>query len=146
MQESWNDGDARCLGMVLDGRAQPTGIVRPAMDVTVLLVLNAHHDVVHFTLPAVTGGTAWRCLLDTNVDAVAPVETFDIGAEYVVTGRSLLLFALEPDGEMPIALRQAARALRRLNEAPPPVPALGTESSAPAAAPPPRSGGRSADR
>ena len=50
-----------------------------------------------------------------------------------MTGRSLLLFALEPDGEMPIALRQAARALRRLNEAPPPVPALGTES-APAAA------------
>jgi isoamylase len=93
----------------------------------------------------VTGGTAWRCLLDTNVDAVAPAETFEIGAEYVVTGRSLLLFALEPDGEMPIALRQAARALRRLNEAPPPVPALGTES-APAGAPPPRSGGRSADR
>ena len=64
-----------------------------------------------------------------------------------MTGRSLLLFALEPDGEMPIALRQAARALRRLNEAPPPVPALGTEAALrrrrPAAA---ARAGRSADR
>ena len=66
-EEQWNDGNARCLGMVLDGRAQATGINRPAMDVTLLLVVNAHHDVVHFTLPEVTGGTAWRCLLDTNV-------------------------------------------------------------------------------
>ena len=40
-----------------------------------------------------------------------------------MTGRSLLLFALEPDGGTPIALRQAARALRRLTEAPPTVPA-----------------------
>ena len=65
--EQWNDGNARCLGMVLDGRARATGINRPAMDVTALLVVNAHHDVVHFTLPEVTGGTAWRCLLDTNL-------------------------------------------------------------------------------
>ena len=37
------------------------------MDATVLLVLNAHHDVVKFKLPEVVGGQTWRCLLDTNV-------------------------------------------------------------------------------
>src|SRR5690242_1604548 len=62
----WEDANARCLGMLLDGRAQATGIRRPAMDATALLVLNAHHDVVEFTLPEVPGGTIWQCLLDTN--------------------------------------------------------------------------------
>jgi glycogen operon protein len=92
----------------------------------------------------VTGGTAWRCLLDTNIPDGAEDEAFDIGAEYVVTGRSLLLFALEPDSGTPIALRQAARALRRLNEAPPPVPPASAAEGAPSV--PPRSGGRSVDR
>ena len=33
----------------MDGRAQASGIKRPAMDATALLVLNAHHDVVNFS-------------------------------------------------------------------------------------------------
>ena len=65
--EQWQDANARCFGMLLDGRAQATGIKRPSMDATLLLVLNAYHDVVKFTLPEVVGGQAWRCLLDTNV-------------------------------------------------------------------------------
>ena len=28
--ESWTDGNARCIGMLLDGRAQPTGITGAA--------------------------------------------------------------------------------------------------------------------
>ena len=66
-QESWNDPGERCFGMVLDGRAQPTGIVRPGSDATLLLILNAYHDVVVFTLPEVPGGNQWKCLVDTNI-------------------------------------------------------------------------------
>ncbi|HEV7913476.1 MAG TPA: glycogen debranching protein GlgX, partial [Albitalea sp.] len=44
--EQWNDGLARCMGMLLDGRAQPTGIRRRGTDATLLLVVNAYHDVV----------------------------------------------------------------------------------------------------
>jgi glycogen operon protein len=143
--DQWNDGNARCLGMVLDGRARATGINRPAMDVTALLVVNAHHDVVRFRLPAVTGGASWRCLLDTNVPDGAEDEAFEIGAEYVVTGRSLLLFALEPDSGTPIALRQAARALRRLTEAPPPVPPASGEGAPAALAALPSAGAGGAD-
>ena len=51
--EQWQDANARCFGMLMDGRAQATGIKRPSMDATVLLVLNAYHDVVKFTLPEV---------------------------------------------------------------------------------------------
>src|SRR5689334_7490473 len=41
--EQWQDPLARCFGMLIDGRAQATGIKRASMDATVLLVLNAHH-------------------------------------------------------------------------------------------------------
>ncbi len=92
--EHWQDGNARCLGMLMDGRAQATGIKRPSMDATVLLVLNAYHDVVKFKLPEVAGGQAWRCLLDTNVPDRSETPRFQTGDEYEITGRSLLLFAL----------------------------------------------------
>ena len=54
--EQWQDGNARCFGMLLDGRAQESGIKRRGSDATLLLVYNAHYDVVNFTLPAVPEG------------------------------------------------------------------------------------------
>ena len=73
---------ARCFGMLLDGRAQATGIKRPAMDATALLVLNAHHDVVNFRLPEVVGGNVWRCLLDTNVPEIEGQKRFRSSDKY----------------------------------------------------------------
>ncbi|HYF56261.1 MAG TPA: glycogen debranching enzyme GlgX, partial [Salinarimonas sp.] len=94
--EHWDDPNGRCMGVLLDGRAQETGIRRLGADSTLLLVLNAHHDVVPFTLPEAVGGTRWVRLIDTN-DATgeAPAE-LPFGHSYEVTGRSLLLFILKP--------------------------------------------------
>ena len=97
-EESWQDGAAKCLGLVLDGRAQPTGIRKRGIDRTLLLILNAYHDMVGFTLPEITGGSGWMLLIDTNQAAGATVSRFDFHAAYSVTGRSLLLLELEPDG------------------------------------------------
>ncbi|MBV9782397.1 MAG: glycogen debranching protein GlgX [Acidisphaera sp.] len=94
-QEDWEDGNMRCFGMLLDGRAQATGIRRSSGDATMLLVLNAHYDVVHFKLPQVAGAQHWVSLFDTNVPDLGEGETFDIGETYEVTGRSMLLFELE---------------------------------------------------
>jgi len=116
--EQWDDPSAKCLGMLLDGRARATGIHRPAMDTSALLVLNAHHDVVSFTLPEVVGGAAWHCLMDTNHPAGVEVETFEMGATYLATGRSALLFTLEMDQGQSIALKQATQALQELQETP----------------------------
>jgi isoamylase len=88
----------RCFGLVLDGRAQATGIRRPASDATLLLVLNAHHDVVEFTLPEVPGSDQWSCLINTNAPVREELDDFDSGSVYQVTGRSLLLFALHARG------------------------------------------------
>ena len=116
--EQWQDGNARCFGMLMDGRAQATGIKRPSMDATVLLVLNAYHDVVKFKLPEGVGGQTWRCLLDTNAPDRTATPRFPSGDEYEVTGRSLLLFALQPDSAQSVALIRAREALRQVAETP----------------------------
>ncbi|WP_157223320.1 glycogen debranching protein GlgX [Rhodovulum sp. PH10] len=95
--EQWSDGNARCLGVVLDGRAQASGIRKRGSDATMLLIVNAHHDVVLFTLPQVTGGRAWLRLIDTNLDYTEDeldAVRLKFGHVYHVTGRSLLLFRL----------------------------------------------------
>ena len=119
--EDWHDGNARCFGMLIDGRAQATGIKRPAMDATGLLVLNAHHDVVNFKLPEVMGGTIWRCLADTNAPYGDGQERLRSGDEYVVTARSFVLLVLEPEMENSIGLRRALAAFQHMAEQPIPV-------------------------
>ncbi|MDU9412617.1 glycogen debranching protein GlgX [Pseudomonas sp. zfem005] len=94
-EEQWQDGNARCLGMLLDGRAQPTGIRKSGADATLLLLLNAHHDVVNFRLPEVAQGTAWTLLLDTNRPDERSLERFEFDTEFTLTNRSLLLFELQ---------------------------------------------------
>jgi len=128
--EQWQDGNARCLGMLMDGRAQATGIRRPAMDATALLVLNAQHDAVLFTLPEVMGGSTWRCLLDTNVPDDTGTETYPSGEQYDVTGRSVALFVLEPESRRSIGMRRARDAIRHMAEQPIPVasPETGPEA------------------
>ncbi len=119
--EDWHDPNARCFGMLIDGRAQASGIKRPALDVTGLIVLNAHHEPVDFTLPEVAGGSRWRCLLDTNDLATDGTRTFRTGSEYPVAGRSVVFLALQPDRTHSIALRRAREAFRHLAERPIPV-------------------------
>jgi glycogen operon protein len=96
--EHWSDAHARCMGVLFDGRAQETGIRRLGTDATLLLVLNAHHDVVVFKLPEAVGGTQWMRLIDTHNDQTDPIA-FAFGHDYEVTGRSLLLFILQPTAD-----------------------------------------------
>jgi isoamylase len=94
--EHWTDGNARCFGMLLDGRAQPTGIRRKGQDRTLLLMINAHHETVPFALPSVPGGKRWRLLIDTNeaVEFHRPISQACRAVD--VSGRSLALWELQP--------------------------------------------------
>ena len=103
--DDWQDGRAKCLGVILDGRAGPAS--RDA----IMIVVNSHHDVVIFTLPAVAGGIGWTLLVDTNSEepgATDPGFAFD--HDYLVTGRSLLLFELQSGAALAEATAQPLEA------------------------------------
>ena len=87
----------RCFGMLLDGRAQATGIRQRGRQATLLIVINDHHDLVEFTLPECPGGDTWSLLIDTNITDNSEHGSFKVGDSYGVTARSLLVFALQAD-------------------------------------------------
>jgi glycogen operon protein len=97
--EQWQDRHARCLGLMLNGRAgsfrTPDG--QPANDEALLIVLNAYHDVVPFILPAISGGAGWRRLVDTTEPDLGDDHAlYEVGQPFRVTGRSLVLFVCQP--------------------------------------------------
>ena len=88
----------RCFGMLIDGRARPTGVRQRGTEAAMLIVLNAHHDLVDFSLPTFEGGLHWIREIDTNIAGDAPPYRGKPGERYGVTGRSMALFiAVTPD-------------------------------------------------
>ena len=93
-EAEWQDPNTRCFGMLLDGRAQQSGIKQRGHEATLLVVFNSWQDVVKLTLPGTNGGGEWRLLADTNMPDLPEGSRFAIGHPYEVTGRSLLLLEL----------------------------------------------------
>jgi isoamylase len=87
----WADSAMRCFGMLIDGRARPTGVRQRGTEAAMLLVLNGHHDLVEFTLPSFEGGTEWMLELDTNISGSPPEYRGKAQDKYGMTGRSMIL-------------------------------------------------------
>ncbi|ESR24558.1 glycogen debranching protein GlgX [Lutibaculum baratangense] len=115
-EEHWHDGNGRCFGMLLDGRAQPTGIKRRGDDATLLIVTNAHHEPVEFTLPEVPEGDHWLRLIDTMEGRIGKLPGFGFGAVYEVGPRSLALFVLEARDRPRRLVRQGIDAILDVQE------------------------------
>ncbi len=66
--EEWSEALSRCLGMKLNGRVMDEWDERGAHihDDVLLLLLNAGHEDVSFTLPGQPDEAPWETLLDTN--------------------------------------------------------------------------------
>jgi glycogen operon protein len=94
-EEHWADSATHCFGMLLDGRAQTTGIRHRGNEATLLIILNAHHEAVDFTFPKCTGGRGWCRLIDTNLPEEPEGGEFAIGNKYSTEARSMALFVLE---------------------------------------------------
>ncbi len=91
----WNDAHARCLGMQVAGagiaQVGPRG--EALRDDDLLLLFNAYHDEIAFTLPAGEGGR-WEVLVDTAASPGpdgAPPEAPPVEGPYPLQGRSLVL-------------------------------------------------------
>jgi isoamylase len=81
-EKDWADANMRSFGMMIAGAPG---------EATALILLNAHHDLVQFTLPPPPKTKEWLRLIDTNLDDEAGAR-LPAGHRYDVTGRSLLLF------------------------------------------------------
>jgi glycogen operon protein len=82
-EADWKLAYARCFGMLMIGHklAERDGYGNPIIDEDLLLLLNAHHEPIEFTLP----GEGWVLQLDTGGEQGA-------SAKYRLQGRSLALF------------------------------------------------------
>jgi isoamylase len=84
-------GDTRCFGMLIDGRARPSGVRQRGTEATLLILMNAHYESVAFSLPVTPGGGSWHILFDTAVPQAAasfqgvPGEVYEIGARSLAT-------------------------------------------------------------
>jgi glycogen operon protein len=91
--EDWTEGDAACFGMLMDGRAQASGVRRAVGDATLLMLLNAHPETRAFVLPDYAGSRGWICVIDTTTDDALPRRMFAPTETCKLAGRSLLVLA-----------------------------------------------------
>jgi isoamylase len=104
--EDWGNGLTRCLGLRLSGEAlnevDPMG--RPVFDDTLLILLNAHHESLPFTLPAHHRGVRWQTLLDTRApDGRGHLRPLRGGSTYALEGRSLAVLRLARPERRPLS-------------------------------------------
>jgi glycogen operon protein len=100
--EDWNRGSVRSLMLRLagDAMAETDAQGRAIVDDTLLILLNAHHTPLPFTLPAHKRGVRWQQLLDTDARGVSPkhVTVLKGGERYEVEARSVRVLRLRPAG------------------------------------------------
>jgi len=92
--KEWQQSFARCLGMFLAGEGldEQDDRGQPVRDVNFLLLFNAHHDEIAFTLPAYHPERSWKMELDTSRDAGLGSDGTYAGPQaYPLQGRSLAL-------------------------------------------------------
>ncbi len=96
----WEQSHARCLGVLLSGRglAERDERGNPLEDDDLLLLLNAHHDDVPFTLPG-ADGARWELALATDGDERTAQAALAPGDVHPLRGRSLALFRSRPPHE-----------------------------------------------
>jgi len=94
--EAWETGFIRCLGVRLAGDNMDELDERGERIIgdTLLLLMNAHHEAISFTLPPEQERQAWERLLDTANPKVAD-GMFAGGAQYDLQGRSLVVLRLK---------------------------------------------------
>jgi isoamylase len=100
--EEWNTAFARCLGVYFGGDAlnERDRRGRPLTDDNFLLLVNAYHEPIDFTLPAVHDVGGWQVVLDTYLDEGLKTQgRYAAGKIYPLQGRSLVLLVQEEAGQ-----------------------------------------------
>jgi glycogen operon protein len=95
--DDWNNEFARCLGLRLAGDAIEEVDARGAriLDDTLLILLNAHYEAIHFVLPAHRRKVRWQVIFDTKEEKMKRRQRLIRGgSEYPLEARSMALLRL----------------------------------------------------
>lgn len=108
--EAWEAGFVKCLGVRWAGDAigELDARGKPIRGDTLLLLFNAHHEPIPFTLPADGARQLWRRVLDT-ASPRARRRTWRVGQAYPLKARSLALLCAEPAEDQPAESAEKAR-------------------------------------
>jgi len=91
----WHQSFARCLGVFLAGKAIDEFDERGQRitDVNMILLLNAHHEAVHFNIPEQPAHARWQVLVDTSFPAGKRTDGrfFSSNSTYSLQKRSCVL-------------------------------------------------------
>jgi len=92
--QEWEQNFARCLGMYLagEGLLETDERGRHIVDSDFLVLFNAHHELIEFTLPQFAPHSRWLVVLDTTHDnGLSPNGVYEPQSIYPLQGRSLAL-------------------------------------------------------
>jgi glycogen operon protein len=93
--EEWQHSFASCLGLFLAGSAldEQDEQGRPIVDSNFLLLINAHHEPISFTIPTLVPVPHWRVVFDTASPDGNPQgkSTWSAAESYPLADRSLAL-------------------------------------------------------
>jgi len=125
-EPAWNAGFVKSLGVRLAGDLIGNVNDRGEAIVgdTVLLLLNAHHELLQFTLPAAKQGAVWQRLLDT-ADPEGEPQAYSAAGTYPLQGRSMVVMRLSTEEPKPVVASQEVAAPQVVVELPPPLSATG---------------------
>jgi glycogen operon protein len=107
-EEDWTNPHTRCFGLRLAGDAIPETDAegQPTVDDTLLILINAHHEPIDFTLPAHNKNVRWEAVVDTrSADDESREGSLKGGEAYQLAGRSLALLRLS-SGRRPFSARR----------------------------------------
>lgn len=99
-EADWNQGHLRAIGVVLAGDAIEEKDTRgnSIVDDTFLVLLNAHHEPVEFTLPSSEQDGCWKLTLDMGEVSISdPAPTFKGGEAYTIQARSVAILSRPHD-------------------------------------------------
>jgi glycogen operon protein len=93
-EQDWQEPHARAFAVFLNGDAlqERDEDGRPVRDDSFVLLFNAHHEPLTFTMPDESFGTGWHLLIDTTAAREPETRTAQAGDTFEVQARSLLAF------------------------------------------------------
>jgi isoamylase len=113
--QDWENSETRCFGLSLAGDAIDEIDERGnrIVDVSLLILLNAHYEAIPFVLSEPKPNHQWRLIMDTREGMVRLAPLVRRRATYNVEARSMALFVLTESTEETTVKRGSA-ARRRL--------------------------------